>query len=161
MDTLLGQTTLGNSGSANEENWIESVLLMDIDYTQLDDSSSEGDNWEAVVGGAAGDYAFQFTASDEPEYFLVKTGNGSGNGVDDSHYLFQNNGSLNWAFVNLSIFGEAVSITNIDVISHVGQTGSGSGGGGSDDTPVPEPGSIALLGLGLIGLTMARRKQFK
>ena len=53
MDTLLGQTTLGNSGSANEENWIESVLLMDIDYTQLDDSSSEGDNWEAVVGGAA------------------------------------------------------------------------------------------------------------
>ncbi len=157
-DSLLDSITQGdpllpNSGENNEEAWIESVLGFDITYTQLG-AESEGSEWQAVtgLGSAAGDYAFDFGASYIPDYFLVKTGGGS-TGTTDTHFLFENNNSDNWAFLNLSVFGEGVSLTNISVISHVGRTGG--------TVTVPEPGTLALLGLGLAGLGLARRRKEK
>ena len=38
-------------------------------------------------------------------------------------------------------------------------TGGGGGGGGGDPTPIAEPGSLALLGMGLAGLVISRRRK--
>lgn len=156
-DTLLDSITQGepglpSSGEGNEELWIESVLGFDVTYTQLDGSSS-GSNWEMVtgIGAVAGDYAFNFGMEFAPDYFLIKTGGGSGTGVTDTHFLYENNNSDNWAFLNLSDFGEGVSLDNVSVISHVGRTGG--------TVTVPEPGTLALLGLGLAGLGLSRRRK--
>lgn len=147
-DTLLGSGTLTKSGSATEEAWIESVLGFDIVYTQL--PSSGASELESVTGGVAGDFAFDFDAGIDPAYFLVKVGNGGGTGTVDSHFLFDNEASLLWVFINIVDFGSNVKLTNFGVISHVGITGS--------DTTVPEPGVVGLLAIGLLGMVAARRR---
>lgn len=148
-DVKIAEDTLASSGSAIEEAWIEGILGFDIDYTQWSDASSEGDtpgNWESVTDGAEGDYAFDF-GLDEPIYYLIKTGGGSGAGADETHYLFENSVEMNWAYLNLSDFGSGVSLTNIGIISHVGTSGG----------TVPEPSVIALFAIGLVGLGLVRR----
>lgn len=52
--------------------------------------------------------------------------------------------------------GEAVAAAlGVDNISALGSDGGGGGGG----TSVPEPGALGLLGLGLAGLAMRRRRR--
>lgn len=65
------------------------------------------------------------------------------------------------AFATTSIQAGAV---NLAFSSYSGTVGTGlmsftdNGGGSSRATQVPEPGSLALLGLGLLGLAVTRRK---
>jgi hypothetical protein len=161
QDTLLAADTLGSSGSATEAAWVEDTLRdlgllgasESIDYTQFSDTSSEGANWEAVVGGASGDYAFEFDIGFNPEYYLLKVGGGRGAGADATHHLYTNLESLQYAYVNLSDFGEGVSLTNIGIISHVGASGGCEG----DCESVPEPGMLGLLAIGLLGMVARRR----
>lgn len=145
VDNLLGQASLKNSGKATEEAWIESILGSDISYSKLDQG---GSYWEAVNGGAAGDYAFKLPST--PTHILIKVGKA---GTDNSHYLFENNSALDWAFINLSVLGDDVKLDNIGVISHIGFVGGG--------TNVTEPASLALLALGLAGLSYTRRKKIR
>jgi PEP-CTERM motif len=77
----------------------------------------------------------------------VKVGGGKGTGTSDTHFLFGNNDSLQWGYVNLSMFGSAVSLTNIGVISHVGTTS------------VPEPATLTLFGAGLAVAGLLRRRR--
>lgn len=152
IDTLLAQTTLSDSGESTEAAWVQSELgSYSLTYTQLSDTSSEGANWEAVDGGAEGDYAFYFGAGYTPAYFLIKTGGGSGAGADDTHFLYENNSSLGWAYVNLSDFGVDVSLDNIGIISHVGRSGE-------RDVMVSEPASLFLMAMGLVAIAVQRRK---
>ena len=153
-DALLAADTLKNSGSATEEAWIESVLGFDINYTQMSGGISEGSNWESVIGGSAGDYAFEFDIGFNPEYYLLKIGGGKGAGADETHYLYDNLESLQYAYVNLSDFGDDVKLENIGIISHIGSTGGGGGGGGN----APEPSMVGLLAIGLLGMAISRRK---
>ena len=146
--------TLPNSGA--EEAWIEGVLGFDVTYTQLSDTDSDGDNWVSVSDGVDGDYAFDLSPYN-PEYFLVKVGGGGGTGTDETHYLFDNAVSMEWAFLNLEVFGDGVSLTNIGVVSHVGVS-DGNCEGPCVNT-VPIPAAVWLFGSGLIGLVaVARRK---
>jgi len=143
-DFLLISTTLTNSSDADEEDWIEGFLGFDITYTKLDAAS--GSSWEEVIGGDEGDFAFDFGSGLDIDYFLVKTGTPSG--IDNTHFLFENLSSFQWAYVNLADFGD-ISLDNIGVISHAG-TAAGSS--------VPEPSTLVLLSLSLLGLWFNRRK---
>lgn len=149
MDDFLSSDTLGSSGDATEKAWIESVLGFSISYSKV--ASSGGSAWEAVDGGVAGDYAFDFGVGVDPAYFLVKVGGGRGTGTEDTHFLYENLADLRWGFVNLEEFGDAVKLDNIGVISHVAIADGG--------TSVPEPSILALLGIGLVGLGLARSRK--
>ena len=121
-DTFLASTKLASSDPALEQAWIESVLGASISYTQLDGSVSGGSNWlqvqDAGNNDIAGQYAFQFAAGSQPDYYLVKTGKNSG--VPDLRdFLFLNLSSLNWANINLTL-SDGYVITNIGKVSHVG-----------------------------------------
>ena len=152
LDNLLAAETLKNSGEATEEAWIESILGTDIDYTQFG-SISEGDNWQSVTDGISGDYAFDFGIDFLPEHYLLKLGSGNGTGVEFSHYLFENLDSLQYAYVNLEMFGEGVRLENIGIVSHIGSSGGCEG----DCETVPEPGMVGLLAIGLLGMVARRR----
>lgn len=146
VDTLLAQTTLRNSGEQTEIAWIESVLgisLASFDYTQTSVTASDFMRVEDL----AGTFAFELAAP--TDWFLVKIGNNSGS--PSTHFLFDNIFDLNYATVNLVAMGFASKNTfNIGKISHIG-TGAA--------VRVPETGSLTLLGLGLglLGLAVARR----
>jgi hypothetical protein len=137
-DTLIAQTNLINSGDAEELAWVNSVL--GGGYTLEFKVNTTSSNWEAIVD-ATGIYAYE--ATEEPDYFLVKTGSNSGN--TNKWFLFDNIGSLNWAVISLVDMGfSEINIANIDKISHIDGFG--------DNQPVPEPASMVLMALGIGGI---------
>jgi VPDSG-CTERM motif len=148
-DTLIAADNLGNSG--NEEEWIEGILGFDVDYEQIPGSDGENSpNWDAVTDDPAGTdlWAFNFGAGNGGDYFLIKTGNIlSGPYAGETHFLYQNLASLQYAVIDLLELGGDITIGKV---SHVGTTGT--------TTQVPDGGStLLLLGAALSGLGVARR----
>ena len=146
-DTLIAHSRLDNSGDATELNWVKSVL--GTDYVTLDAKYPTETNqtpmvWQQI-DGRAGMYALNLLA--DPEYFLIKTG-----GRGDDHFLFQNNGSLSWAVINLYVDLQFTRFQGVARISHIDEF---------NGAPVPEPGTILLLGGGFVGLALFGRKRMK
>ncbi|MDI9246884.1 PEP-CTERM sorting domain-containing protein [Marinobacter sp. CHS3-4] len=152
LDTLEAE---GSPSPSDEETWIEGIIG-EIDYTKYDYPGT----WTTVVDGLNTYWALDFFAEQEigagltegPAYFLIKTGSGAtggSSGTSDT-FLFKNNDSLQYAFINPELLGVS-STSNVEVISHFGATGPG--------TTVPEPGTIALMMVGLSGLFVARRRK--
>ena len=70
----------------------------------------------------------------------------SGSGGHDNTFLFSNIVGMDWAVLNLDVFGRNRGNVEIEMISHVGVTS------------VPSL-TLGLFGLSLAGLALARRKR--
>ena len=155
IDNYIGSANLGNSGSATEESWVESLLSLDVTYENS--YSSGASNW-TLVDDLGVDDVYYLALTETVDYFLIKLGNG-GTSIH-SHYLFENVGDLNYAVVDFSAAGVDFTINNISIgrMSHVGEFSSTVPT--SQSNHVSSPTVIALL---LSGLSMlfTRRKSHK
>ena len=151
VDSILYTTDLGNSGDATVEAWVNSVLNPDSATLSFKFEIDENlaSPWTLVDGSFVDDnnpiYAFELTT--DPEYYLLKLG--GGNFTGDTHVLYDNASSLSYAVIDLGLLGQGATI-DITRISHISEFNA---------TSVPEPGTLALFGLGLLGLMLTARRQ--
>jgi hypothetical protein len=143
VDTLLTWAALDKSGDGTELAWVQNYFN---DYTITLDYKTDAMNW--LPTNEAGLYAIGFTTY-EPEYFLVKTGNGIETLDDATHFLFSNDTNLGWGVINLYLQLGFEDVVGISGVSHIDEF---------NGAPVPEPATLILLGSGLIGLAGIRRK---
>lgn len=156
FDKFLGSATLSNSGQSEEEAWVASILGVansDVSMTYKDEAGVS--IWTEFSDSNGDDYYYDFGVGADPEYYLLKLGNG-GKNIDHSHYLFKNEGSLQYAAVSFLEAGVNFSLKGIgiDRISHTSIFNGGT-------TVVSEPATFGLLALGITGLVGARRRAKK
>jgi len=141
LDRLLAETSLGSSGDVTEASWASSILGFAV---TLDERIEDYSVWQAVEGANLGTYAIDFGVGDAPSHFLVKTGNITDDG--NRHFLFENLVSLQYGAMFLGDLG--INIENIRGVSHT-----------TEFAVVAEPGTLLLLGVGLAGLILTRRRR--
>lgn len=162
MDELVGSTNSPNSSNATEQ-----AALLNFPGTTGATFTTriDGNSGASFVDGL---WTINLGAiTNAPEYFALKLGNG-GTGVANDTYFFRNIGESNilaWSNSQVNNLTGGLNNTNIGRLSHVSffdvsfQGGGGNGTPGGGSNAVPEPGTIALLGLGLLGFVATRRKK--
>ncbi len=146
VDSMVASTNLGSSGEAEELAWVESVL--GVSDLVFDTKMESGFNWMAI-DDMVGVWAQELES--DPGYFLVKAGKKSTVGPNHTHFLFENLNDFSWAVIDLQDLGFDPDKVNFSKISHISEFGQ--------QTTVSEPSVLALVGLGLLGLSVARRRK--
>ena len=161
IDSLYGYGKTGNSGQQTEinfANYLSGNSYTASDFDKFCDST-------AICGGMllhtsqAGVFAIYLATA--PEFFLIKTGNGSsltqGSGpyacsTKCDHFLFQNLGDTSFLVFSMTEMGFGANATG--KISHVDSFGTTAVG-------VPEPAALGMFGagIGLIGLFLGLRRR--
>lgn len=175
-DSLVAWDDLSNSGSAAEAEFFSSVLGTTVGSWQLADSGDLGGDttyWSEINDGDGSTDLWGFYLNGlSPDWFMIKTGKNTG--LDDSidgignldvysHFIYENNAELGYAVIDLFDYNKpirtgrhrtgrngTVSIGDIDIfrLSHLTVPHEN----------VPEPGIMGLLGIGLLGMVVARRR---
>lgn len=147
LDTILAETTLAISGEAEELAWVQSILGASATFDAKDET---GGGAFTLVDGETDVYAAGLTTN--PAYFLLKVGDG-GLASGNTHFLYSNFAELSFAVVDLSDMGlvhkNGQSVIDVMRISHVSEFMG---------QQVSAPGTLAMLGLGLIGFAASRKR---
>lgn len=138
-----GPFTGGDGNPDGEETWAESVLNMDLVFAGKEENISIFNTNTTDVR--------TFELSFGPGYFILKN--------STWRALFENVASIDWAVIDTSLLDSGFNL-NDTTISHATEFDGGDTGETGDETgDVPVPGTLALLGLGLLGLSRTRRRK--
>ena len=134
----IGDPFLNGNSEADQRIWVESILGFEISFNDKIDGAF---SWIEVDDNPN---LFAQALLTDPDYYLIKLGNGNFSG--DTHILYENFADLSYAVIDLDLLGQGATI-DITRISHISEFN------------IPEPGTLALLGMGLLGLSFVRRRQ--
>lgn len=156
LDLKIGEKLLGNSGDATELAAIEEITG---NSALVQDFKLDFDLGDAILNPGTLDQWVLDVAPNTPGYFILKFGIG-GTGATADTFFFQNMGELTklvFSNADVQFLSGGNCGANNNNACNIGRLSHYSGFNGNG--VVPEPGTIALLGLGILGFAASRRRK--
>ncbi|MFY3774203.1 PEP-CTERM sorting domain-containing protein [Marinobacter salsuginis] len=135
LDTYLGSTMGMGSGESTETSWASGIVGTTLSISGKTDPAAF-----LIAEGTDSIVAFQLYTA--PGYFLVKDSR--------KHVLFKNEANVDWGVFDLLAYFGTNKLSELS-LSHLTEFNG-------NPVKVTEPGTLALLGLGILGLVTARSK---